>query len=74
METQDWIDQDPQTNDTPNEINQRVHHHARLEHANNNLPAGTVTTLCGVQIKPRPEAKNYPCCPLCGLLMSKPCT
>ena len=69
MDTQESIDQDLQTN----EINERVHHHARLENEDESLPAGTVTTLCGMQIKPRPEARNYSCCPLCALLMNKPC-
>ena len=73
METQDRIDQNLQTTNEPNAKEQRVHHHARLNGDNENLSPGTVRTLCGMTIKPRPEAKNYPCCPLCAMLMSKPC-
>ena len=73
METEDRIDQQKQSDDYPNEIGQKVHHHARLENGNGLITQEPVTTLCGIQIKPRPEAKNYPCCPLCALLMDKPC-
>ena len=73
METEEWIDQQEKSDDSPSEIDQKVHHHARLDKENGVISQGMVTTLCGMQIKPRPQARNYPCCPLCALLMEKPC-
>jgi len=73
METEEWIDQEKRSDNSPSEIDEKVHHHARLDSENGLISQGIVSTLCGMQIKPRPQAKNYPCCPLCALLMGKPC-
>ena len=35
METEEWIDQQEKSDDSPSEIDQKVHHHARLDKENN---------------------------------------
>ncbi|MEM7286750.1 MAG: hypothetical protein AAF480_10400 [Actinomycetota bacterium] len=65
----------PSHGDAPDDdANNRVHHHARVGDDHPPEPDGTFTTLCGLRIKPRPEAAHMPCCPMCGLMMGNPCS
>lgn len=59
-----------EVDDAPGDANQRVHHHARTDH-DEQLPAGSVLTLCGLRMSgPRPEAAELPCCPMCNAEMA----
>jgi hypothetical protein len=51
----------------------RVHHHARIGDEHPQGADGSFTTLCGLRITPRPEAARLPCCPMCALVMGRPC-
>lgn len=55
------------------DANDRVHHHARVGAEHPPLADGSFMTLCGLRIKPRPEAAQLPCCPMCAVTMGKPC-
>lgn len=51
----------------------RVHHHARVGSEHPSYPDGSFRTLCGIRVRPRPEAARLPCCSLCALEMGGPC-
>lgn len=53
--------------------NDRVHHHARIGDEHPAAADGTFVTLCGLRIRPRPDAAELPCCPMCGLTKGRPC-
>ena len=55
------------------DANDRVHHHARVGDEHPHRSDGSFTTLCGLQITPRPGAGRLPCCPMCALVMGRPC-
>ena len=55
------------------DANDRVHHHARVGDDRPLSADGSFTTLCGLRITPRPDAARLPCCPMCGLVMGRPC-
>ena len=55
------------------DANNRVHHHARVGDELPPAPNGEFTTLCGLRIRPRPGAARMPCCPMCALVMGRPC-
>ena len=55
------------------DANDRVHHHARVGDEHPPSSDGSFTTLCGLRIRPRPDAGELPCCPMCGLVMGRPC-
>ena len=55
------------------DANDRVHHHARVGDEHPPAADGTFTTLCGLRIAPRSEAARLPCCPMCALVMGRPC-
>ena len=54
------------------DANNRVHHHARIDDGQTAADR-RYTTLCGLRIRPRPEAARMPCCPMCALVMGAPC-
>lgn len=60
--------------DLDGDANDRVHHHARVGDEHPPGPDGSFTTLCGLRITPRPDAGKLPCCPMCGLVMGRPCS
>ncbi len=62
-----------EADDATGDPNDRVHHHARIDDARPTPADGTYTTLCGLKIRPRPEAARLPCCPMCALTMGAPC-
>ena len=54
--------------------NDRVHHHARIGADGALAGTGTIVTLCGLRLaRPRPEAAQLPCCPMCAQRMGRPC-
>ena len=55
------------------DANDRVHHHARVGDEHPQGSDGSFTTLCGLRIMPRPDAGQLPCCPMCALVMGRPC-
>ena len=65
METEEWINQEKRSENSPSEIDEKVHHHARLDSENGVISQGIVTTLCGMQIKPRPQAKTIHAALMC---------
>lgn len=59
--------------DDDTDANNRVHHHARVGDEHPAGADGSFTTLCGLRLRPRPEAARMPCCPMCALVMGHPC-
>ena len=55
------------------DANDRVHHHAHVGDEHPQGSDGSFTTLCGLRITPRPDAGKLPCCPMCALVMGRPC-
>ena len=55
------------------DANDRVHHHARVGDEHPQGSDGSFTTLCGLRITPRCDAGKLPCCPMCALVMGRPC-
>ena len=55
------------------DANNRVHHHARVGDEHLHESDRSFTTLCGLRITARPEASKLPCCPMCALVMGRPC-
>lgn len=55
------------------DANDRVHHHAWVGDEAPRGSDGSFQTLCGLRITPRPDAGTLPCCPMCGMVMGKPC-
>ena len=62
-----------ETTDLDGDANDREHHHARVGDEHPAGSDGSFTTLCGLRITPRPDAARLPCCPMCGLVMGRPC-
>ena len=56
------------------DANDRVHHHAYVDDGAIDFGDGSFQTLCGLRITPRPDAGTLPCCPMCALVIGKPCT
>lgn len=65
-----WSDTDESIDE---DANDRVHHHARVGDDHPRGADGSYTTLCGLRITPRPDAGRLPCCPMCALVMGRPC-
>ena len=55
------------------DANDRVHHHARVGDEPPQGSDGSFTTLGGRRSTPRPDAGKLPCCPMCALVMGRPC-
>lgn len=56
------------------DANDRVHHHAYVGDDAVEYGDGSFQTLCGLRITPRRSAGTLPCCPMCALVIGKPCT
>ena len=56
------------------DANARVHHHAYVGDDAVEYGDGSFQTLCGLRITPRRSAGTLPCCPMCALVIGKPCT
>ena len=65
-----WSDTDESIDE---DANDRVHHHARVGDDHLRGADGSYTTLCGLRITPLPDAGRLPCCPMCALVMGRPC-
>lgn len=69
-----WPAPDPGTATVPADAEvdpaDRVHHHARID-GTQTAGGGTVITLCGMRLRPRPRpaAAQMPCCAMCGAEM-----